>query len=317
MREDARKLQADYKLIKTLTEDADKGDINATYKLGMIYFDGYNRFLSDYEKGIKYLTVAQKAGSHEATYKFGEICQYGVPFWKGSNVVEPNRSEALIWYKNAAANGYEPAIDKMKQYKIAENNPIQLADSLIAKGNYNEALRILKIATEYNYDKLAMYKISQLYLHGNLTGYREYQYWLSQAAEHYYIPSFRELADVYEKEQYEEGAMKWYREAGTQGDIDASKKYNAYYAKNEEEKRINRAGNYTLGNNSSYSSRPSTTQTSATETRKTCPVCNGTGKITDRYTSEKRDWDNKTITMTDHATTKQCSRCNGKGYYTF
>lgn len=56
---------------------------------------------------------------------------------------------------------------------------------------------------------------------------------------------------------------------------------------------------------------------SAGVTRKTCPVCNGTGKVTSRYTSESRNWDKKTITMTDHVETKACSRCNGKGYYEY
>ncbi len=61
--------------------------------------------------------------------------------------------------------------------------------------------------------------------------------------------------------------------------------------------------------------RPSTT--TATVTKKTCPICSGSGKIKDSYTTEKRDWDNKTITITDHNTTKACSRCNGTGYISY
>jgi len=55
----------------------------------------------------------------------------------------------------------------------------------------------------------------------------------------------------------------------------------------------------------------------STERKKTCPICNGTGKNTDRYTTEKRDWNNKTITFTDHTTTRNCIRCNGTGYIVY
>lgn len=69
---------------------------------------------------------------------------------------------------------------------------------------------------------------------------------------------------------------------------------------------------------SRYQPEPSNVKPSVTGvTRKTCPVCNGTGKVTRRYTSESRNWDKGTITMTDHTETSACGRCNGKGYYEY
>jgi TPR repeat protein len=53
---------------------------------------------------------------------------------------------------------------------------------------------------------------------------------------------------------------------------------------------------------------------SSAERKKPCPICSGTGKCIDRYTSESRNYNDKTITFTDHTTTRNCIRCNGTGY---
>ena len=313
-----REIQAEIKHENKLKEDALKGNIEAAYELGIIYFKGIHTS-PNYDSAIKYLIIAQKGGSPAAMYKFGEMCQHGVGGWTGSNVENPNRSEAKAWYKHAADRGYQPAIDKLKQYQIADNHPVLSADSLITISHYAEALTLLKLASEYNYDSLAMYKIAQLYSNNRLTGYGEYSFWLSESAEHNYIPAIRELAYYYEKQGtgYEKDAMHWFYMAAVYGDSLAHKKYDAYYAKSEAEKRKAREGTYTLGSKPSYSAASPAPQAPTTETRKTCPICNGTGKVTSRSTSETRNWNNKTITMTDHVTSSPCSRCNGKGYYTY
>ncbi|MEO6731665.1 MAG: hypothetical protein ABIN01_10645 [Ferruginibacter sp.] len=320
----AKQVQEENKRQKKLTVDATNGNVEAAYELGIIYFVGINTS-PKYDSAFKYIAIAQQGGYPEAMYKTGEFWQYGVSGCNGCNVEHPNRNEAIIWYKNAAAKGYQPAIDKVKDYQIVDNNPVQLADSFIIKGNYDEALKYLKLAAEYNNDPRAMYKISQLYLHRQLSGVEQYPYWLKKAADNMYTPAFLELGFYYEKladanndKIYRELAWDYFYKAGMYGDKTGDAKRKEYYARYKEEldKAERERSKYSATNSGvGYSSGLS--KISTTVTKKTCPICNGTGKITDRYTSEKRDWNNKTITMTDHVTSKACSRCNGQGYYTY
>lgn len=87
--------------INTTLEKAEKGDMDAEFKLGYIYYNGEGAEVN-YKKSAKWFKKAAKQGHAEAQFNLAVIYKNGEGLTKDTN-------KALKWYTKAAKQGLAEA----------------------------------------------------------------------------------------------------------------------------------------------------------------------------------------------------------------
>ena len=123
---------------------AQAGDADALNKVGIYYYQGKERFSTDFEKAIEYFEKAAGKGSVSASYNLA-ICYY-----KGHGV-EVNKSYAknlLNYAKNNGHEGAAKALFKIEQEERAEK--LRIEEELRKQKEQEEQERRRKQLEEYN-----------------------------------------------------------------------------------------------------------------------------------------------------------------------
>ena len=95
---------------KKLKEQAEKGDVEALYKLGLHYLNHPTLFAGR-KKGFAYAKAAADQGHAGAQYLVG------VSYWSGLGA-KVNKKEGEKSWRLSAAQGYASAIDNLKRNKL-------------------------------------------------------------------------------------------------------------------------------------------------------------------------------------------------------
>ena len=151
---------------------AEKGDVDAQYKIGTIYWDGLG-ITKSYQEALKWFRLAARQGNMDAQYNLGVM--YG-----GGQGVLQDYNEALKWYRLAAAQSHEGAIENLKSPNIvaaalASPTPQHIHQSQDYK-------RLIPLAKQGNAD--AQYNLGVMYEGGQrvLQDYKEALKWYRLAA---------------------------------------------------------------------------------------------------------------------------------------
>ncbi|MES2543330.1 MAG: hypothetical protein V4548_00475 [Bacteroidota bacterium] len=220
-----------------------------------------------------------------------------------------NEGEAMKWYAMAAENKYAPAIKKINEIIMSKGNPVQVGDEAYARRDYEAAANAYRVGAEFKKDPIAMYKLGMMGKRNEAKQSIAWIFLFSNACDLNYGPACYESGIQNYENPYGLNAIAKtieYFEKGASLQDEGCKQMLAKI------KEIQQANSREMDTRTTVSEKETPEQH-----KKTCPICNGSGKSVSTYTSEKRDWDNKTITMTDHKTTSACSRCNGGGYITY
>ena len=99
--------KGDYKTALSIFEDlAKKGDIEAQYNLGVMYYNGYG-VRQDYKKAIEWYEKAATQGIADAQYNLG------VMYVKGEGVRQ-DKKIAKEYFGKACDGGYQKGCDNYK-----------------------------------------------------------------------------------------------------------------------------------------------------------------------------------------------------------
>lgn len=181
MYENGRGVYKNYKNAAAWYEKAtDQGHAEAAYQLGVLHFYGYlaePHPIPNHEMAFICFEIAAKQGQVDAQYMVGNMYYYGDGTKKDYN-------KALEWHEKAAEQGYVMAQDQLGDMYVQKKG---------TKGDYSKAFQWYRKAAEQGYAK-AQYKLGDMYEHGKGTG--------------------RDSRIAYE----------WYLKAADQGDPDAKKK---------------------------------------------------------------------------------------------
>ena len=128
--------------------DANKGDPNAQFKLGEMYYKG-NGTLQDHNEAFKWYKKAAERGHTEAQFNLGEM------FFKGHGVSR-DCNETLKWFTEAAKKGHTNA-----QYMLGE---MYYTGNDIPK-NYQEASKWFTMSAEGG-NATAQRNLAQMYYEG-------------------------------------------------------------------------------------------------------------------------------------------------------
>ena len=119
--------------IKAWTPLAEKGDADAQYALGAMYFAGYG-VSQDYQTAMKWYTLAAEQGNALAQFNLDVI------YHKGHGVLQ-DHARAYMWFNLSVSTGHEVAF-KVRDIVAEQMTPSEieqaqkLAEECIAK-NYN------------------------------------------------------------------------------------------------------------------------------------------------------------------------------------
>jgi TPR repeat protein len=217
-----------------------------------------------------------------------------------------NETFAVNWYTSAANKNYAPAIQKLAELKISKGNPTQLGDEAYGLQDFKTAATNYLIAVQYNRDREAMYKLGMMYKRQEVNPWIEAFRYFRSACELGHGPSCYEVGvEAYRDEKWHpqkfQEAWDYFNRGMLYGDKNSE-------IMSKELQAIRSHGMEKAGPSTEVVSKQKETITT-----KTCPVCFGSRTVTGYSTSESRNWDQKTITFTDHKTTSPCGRCNGTG----
>ena len=99
--------KGDYKTALSIFEDlAKKGDIEAQYNLGVMYYNGYG-VKQDYKKAIEWYEKSAIQGYAKAQYNLGAV--YG-----NGEGVRQDYKKAKEWFGKACDGGYQKGCDNYK-----------------------------------------------------------------------------------------------------------------------------------------------------------------------------------------------------------
>ena len=143
----------------SLAERAERGDHEAQYKLGMMYYEGDGVWL-DYEKAVFWLKTAGEAGQVEAQL---QLCSM---YYSGEGVPQ-DKEQAFSWLEKAAEQGSAEA-----QYR--------LAGRYLKRPNVQKAILWCRKAAEQNYPE-AQKLLGDLYRDSG--DKRQSEYWYKQAGK--------------------------------------------------------------------------------------------------------------------------------------
>jgi TPR repeat protein len=118
------------------TKAAEKGHVEAQYKLGRLYqFSGDNEFPQDYKLAFFWYTKAAEQGHIFAQYKLGRLYRFS-----GDDRAPQDYKLAFFWYTKAAEQGHifaederDKMLEKMSQSQIGE--VLKLSKELYKKTN--------------------------------------------------------------------------------------------------------------------------------------------------------------------------------------
>jgi TPR repeat protein len=92
--------------VKPLTQSSEQGDVEAQYKLGVMYDEGRG-VEKDYIEAICWYRLAAEQGHAEAQYQLGQCYDKGYG-------VQKDQKEAMRWYRLAAAQGHDKAANMLR-----------------------------------------------------------------------------------------------------------------------------------------------------------------------------------------------------------
>jgi hypothetical protein len=85
-----------------ILEQAQNGDPEAQYLIGMNYFEGLNGFALDQAKALEWIKKAADGGLDNAQYSMGY-------FYSEGKILPPDEKEATVWFWRAANQGHAEA----------------------------------------------------------------------------------------------------------------------------------------------------------------------------------------------------------------
>jgi hypothetical protein len=218
-----------------------RGDVESTYKLALLYFQGKNGASLDEHKGLEFMHKAALQDHQKSILHLGHL--YG----KGNNYVQQNLEESYKWYRKAAYLGNDSAafymgvaheeargIEKddkkaIQWYLKAANAGIRSAEERLSK---YDILKFIK-STDLEYvtfkanrgDTDAILLLSKYYVK---IGDDEALDWLKKLADKGNLEAYKILGEIYLEgkcgltKNYSE-AGKWFEKAESQGDLFATK----------------------------------------------------------------------------------------------
>ena len=222
---------------------AQKGDVDAMYKLGMAYLEGIGTDIHPL-KAVAWLSRAAENGIPEADLEIGNL------FYAG-DVIEKNRDKARQHYLHAAEEGNAMAmynIGKMYQedagtlavqwYEKAAENGLPKAMNQLAQMYYigtivpqdlQKTVEYYEMSAQHD-DTKAMYNLASLYQSGVGVekDIRTAMLWLIKAARQGDADSMYQLGTLFENgtviQQDIEKALYWYQTASEKGHQKAPQK---------------------------------------------------------------------------------------------
>ena len=248
----AEKLHERSVKLNSLREAAERGDAEAQFRLGDIYYEG-KEVSQDHSEALKWFRKAAEQGhagalSHELYQKaiLPEAAEQGdaeAQFRLGSiyyqgRGVPLDHSEALKWLRKAAEQGHAGALSHELYQKVVLREAAERGDieaqfrlgSIYYQGrgvslDYSEALKWLRKAAERGHAD-AQFRLGIIYYQdrGVPLDYSEALKWLRKAAEQGHV-------DALSHELYQQATL---REAAEQGDADAQFRLGSIYYEGKE-----------------------------------------------------------------------------------
>ncbi len=168
--------------IKWFAEAAKYNDAFSQYKLGEIYFNGFNGVQANKEEGLKLYKQSAEQNFVLALHDLGLIYASG-------SYVEKDNNEAFKYFKRAAELKY-----KESQFVVGK----LYAEGLGTIQSKTEAFKWIKLAAEQGYSD-AQYEVGFMYEEGLGTDkdLSNAAYWYKQAAEQGQNKAFNNLGRMY------------------------------------------------------------------------------------------------------------------------
>lgn len=199
--------KGDNKAAQTLLlKEAEKGNVEAYYPLGLLYARGTEGVPRDDKEALKWISLAAKAGQSKAMVFLGQLYLKGFGTAK-----DPN--EAAKWFKLAAEKGNAEG-----QYNLG----VMYDNGWGVSRDEAEAVKWYREATEQGY-AAAQNSLGTMYSNGQGVSKDDVEAakWFRKAAEQGYAMAQNNLGVIYNNGQGvtkdEVEAVKWYRKAAEQG----------------------------------------------------------------------------------------------------
>jgi len=188
---------------------AEQGDVEAQFKLGIMYQYGYG-VTPDDKQAVEWYQKAAEQDYAEAQYFLGLMYADG-------NGVTKDVSQAVKWYQKAADQGDAEAQSNLVAMIANGRGAAQDDGELVAQ--YQTAAEQGDAKAQYNFGK--MYKIGR----GVTKDYKQALMWYQKSAEQGYAIAQFNLGIMYHNGQgvtkdYKQ-AVVWYQKAAEQGYVDA------------------------------------------------------------------------------------------------
>ncbi len=209
--------------IDDLLVNAQAGDANSQYTLGVMYHVGRN-VGQDYNEAIKWFSKAAEQGNAKAQYELGQMYE------NGQSVVQ-NYSLAFEWYAKSSIQSYAKA-----QYCLGRF----YKDGIGTGRDYNQALSWFTMAAGQGMNE-AQFELGVMYFkgHGVEQDDAEAEKWLIKAAQQNNAKAQYCLGLLYCKDREDEikhnykEAVKWFSRAGAQNHIDSQYLLGVMYCRGE------------------------------------------------------------------------------------
>jgi TPR repeat protein len=185
---------------------AEKGDINAQWQLGSLYYS-HALVTNDYKLAVKWHTLAAEQGDERAQWRLGNM------YYVGEGVPRDYK-KAIEWFTRAAEQGNE-------------NAPFILGNMYYAgKGvpeNYKEAFKWYTLAAEQGYPKVQTI-LGDMYYYGQGVprNYKKAVEWYTLAGKHGYRFAIIGLDSL--KNKYSDWSSKEKEASTTLVDLEKSRK---------------------------------------------------------------------------------------------
>lgn len=188
---------------------ASLGKVKAQALIGKIYLYGLKNTAVNYDKALKWLTKAEKAGNASA------ICDMGYCYANGYGVPQ-NIQKAWELYQKAASMGYSPAYVILGNYYFMGSDNVEQNDR-DAADNWQTAAHMG--------DVVGLYKLGLCYKYGIGVEQNETEAikWLTKSAKKNYGKAQYELGNYYLFAKDYKNAYKWLDKSKKNGIPEAKK----------------------------------------------------------------------------------------------
>jgi TPR repeat protein len=221
--------------VKELRPLAEKGNAEAQFNLGSLYYQGWG-LPQDYPEAVRWFRKAAEQSHPYAQVTLGTIYSEGV-----QGVIAKDASQALMWFILASAGGDREAMEfrdtlasKMTPAQITEAQ--KMAREFKPEDSFTKMYRELKPLAERG-DAAAQLKIGLMYYHGRGASrdYGEAFQWFSKSALQGNPLAQSNVGYMHEKgegtPQNHQEAAGWYRMAAERGNAQAQFKLGSMYEK--------------------------------------------------------------------------------------